>query len=89
MGRRTGRMDWSNGQTEGLIGWTDELDGQTEKQTHRWKVGRTDKRTGWTRWKDGREGLDGLDWTDGQDGRTGWTDEGADRRDGRTDRLTG
>ena len=79
-------MNWSNGQTEGLIGWTDELDGQTEKQTHRWKVGRTDN---WTRWTDGREGLDGLDWTDGQDGRTGWTDEGADRRDGRTDRLTG
>ena len=79
MGRRTGRMDWSNGQTEGLIGWTDELDGQTEKQTHRWKVGRTDKRTGWTRWMDGREGLDGLDWT------TDRTDARAGRTKGRID----
>ena len=29
-GGRTGWMDWSNGQTDGLIGWTYELDGQTD-----------------------------------------------------------
>ena len=67
-------MDWSNGQTDGLIGWTDELDGQTDKlnkRTFRWKVGRTRSRTnGQTDWAECTNGLDRLDtrWTDGREG---------------------
>ena len=88
--RTDGRIDWM----DGWIGWTD---GQLNKRTHRWKVGRTDRRTrqtankwtGWTRWTDGREGPDRLNLTDGQYGRTGWKNGGADSLEGQTRRKNG
>ena len=93
-------MDWSNGQTDGLIGWTDELDGQTDKlnkRTYRWKVGRTRPRTnGQTDWAECTNGLDRLDtrWTDGREGpdRLDLTDGQYGRTgwtDGGADRLDG